>query len=180
MAQPAATKNSRRSLTLFVVFSALLDVAMQFGLGLVSAQVSSAQFWLLGTPIGYTIIALLLGFCATGGLARSEARGRGSQVGTIGTLCGVILAALIATVWIVIGIYTPGPFARGVHFPDAPNVFALFLIIPGFVLLFLVSNLLGLALASPGGSLGGILRSRLSGIGSSDTKLSDSHIPGEH
>lgn len=180
MAQPMATKNSRRSLTLFVVLSALLDVAMQFGLDHLSAQVSSPLFWLVGTPIGYTLIALLLGFCATGGLARSEARGRGSQVGTIGALSGVILAAVIATVFILIGIYTPGPSARGVHFPEAPNVLALFLIILWFVPLFLVSNLLGLALASLGGSLGGVLRGRVSGIGSPDTNLSGSHIPGEH
>jgi len=52
--------------------------------------------------------------------------------------------------------------ARGVRFPDSPDLYA-FLAVLWFTPLFLVSNLLGLALAPLGGSLGGVLRGLVSG-----------------
>lgn len=119
--------------------------------------------WLLGTPLVYTLVALIGAFCASGGLARFQARSRGTQVGTIGAIGGVILATLTLTALTLISAYTPGPTHLGVRFPDRPDVLDIFLAVVILGPPFLVSNLLGLGLAAVAGSLGGILRGRVSG-----------------
>lgn len=163
MSQPIAAQNSKRTIALIALLCGALNVPIQYGLGALSGRESSYWFYLVGTPIVYVLFALIGAFCASGGLGRFEARSSGGRLGTLSGVSGAILATLTLIVFTLIAIYTPGPSAHGVRFPDNPNGFVLLFYIIILGPSFLVGNLLGLGLATLGGSLGGVLRGLVSG-----------------
>lgn len=161
MPMPVATAHQRLTFILAVASCIVLLPLTQASLGYLSARVPSPWYWLIGTPLCYLLISALAAFCASGSLMRRQARRRGSLIGTIGGLGGAALAALITALFIAWSLHTaqahPTPGSR---FPGGPGLalFALFFIL---VPLFLVLNLLGIALAPLGGMLGGYLRVHL-------------------
>lgn len=158
---PTTPTHQRRIFVLSVAFCIVLLPLTQAGLGYLSVRGSSPWYWLIGTPVCYLLISGLAAFCASGGLAPVRARKRGSLIGTIGGLGGAVVAALIAVLVIILSLHDaqahPTPTS---HFPGGSGLalFGLFFVI---VPLFLVLNLLGIALAPLGGMLGGYLRARL-------------------
>ena len=135
----------------------LLPLA-QAGLGYLSARSSSPWSWLVGTPLCSLLICVLAAFCASGGLAPVQARRRGAHIGLIAGIGGAVLAALMAAlllIWLLHAAQAHPPSASRLPGPGL----ALFALFFWFVPLFLLLNLLGIALAPLGGLLGGSLRS---------------------
>jgi hypothetical protein len=67
MAQATATKNSRRTIAFTTAICAVLDTAVQVGLGVLSVRASSYWFYLVGTPMVYVLTTLIGAFCISGG-----------------------------------------------------------------------------------------------------------------
>lgn len=157
---PVATAHQRLTFILAVASCIVLLPLTQASLGYLSARVPSPRYWLIGTPLCYLLISALAAFCASGSLMRRRACRRGSLIGTIGGLGGAALVALITALFIAWSLHTaqayPTPRSR---FPSGPGLalLGLFILVP----LFLVLNLLGIALAPLGGMLGGYLRAHL-------------------
>ena len=161
MPTPVASARQRLTFILAVVSCIVLLPLTQASLGYLSARVPSPWYWLIGTPIYYLLISALAAFWASGSFIARRARRRGSLIGTIGGLGGAALAALITALFSVWSLHTaqvhPTPGSR---LPGGPGLalFGLFFIL---LPLFLVLNLLGIALAPLGGMLGGHLRAHL-------------------
>jgi hypothetical protein len=156
MSQPVASGNTRRTFALCVLLCMVLVPLAQAALGYCALRSSWPWFWLAGTPIAYLLIGGLGAFCAAGGLAPAPARGRGALLGTIGGSSGTLVAALVTAAIILWMLQTPQPPPSHLG-PSGPAFLALivlFLLVPAFVGV----NLLGIALATLGGLLGGTLR----------------------
>jgi hypothetical protein len=166
MSMPSAARRHRRTSVLSALPWIVLPPLTQAGLGYLSARSSSPWYWLVGTPLSYLLIAMLAAFCACGGLAPLPARRRGARVAVIAGLGGAVLAALIAALLIILLLHD-----AQVHPPSASRLpgpgLALLALFFWFVPLFLMLNLLGIALAPLGGMLGGSLRSQVKQAGQS-------------
>ncbi len=132
----------------------------QAGLGYLSVRSSSPWYWLVGTPLCSLLIFVLTAFCATGGLAPPQARRRGVSISLIASIGGAVLDALIAALLIVLLLHDAQTHSPSVSHLPGPGL-ALLALFFWFVPLFLMLNLLGIALAPLGGLLGGHLRSQI-------------------
>lgn len=158
MSEPMAagrSGNARRTLSRYVLLLAVALPLAQAGLGYAAIRTSSPWFWLAGTPIAYLLIGGLVAFSAAGGLAAATARHRGAVLGSIGGVGGAVVAALVTAV-ILLGALRapqPPPSHLGPSGPAFLGLLAIFLFVPAFVGV----NLLGIALATVGGLVGGTL-----------------------
>ena len=160
MSTPPAARRHRRTSVLSVVPWIILLPLAQAGLGYLSARSSSPWYWLVGTPLSYLLIAMLAAFGACGGLAPVPARRRGASVGISAGSGGAVLAALIAALLIILLLHNAQTHPSSASRLPGPGL-ALLALFFWFVPLFLLLNLLGIALASLGGLLGGHLRSQV-------------------
>jgi hypothetical protein len=150
-------RSSRRMIVLSIAVCIVLIPLTQAALGYLSGLGQVPWYWLAGTPLCYLLICGLGAFCAVGGLAPLQARGRGSLIGIIAGAGGAVLSALIVAVLITrfLNDFKAHP-PTGSRLPG-PGL-ALVILFFWFVPLFLGLNLLGIALAALGGMLGGYLR----------------------
>lgn len=155
MLAPVAIRRTRTAFILIVSLFIVLLVLAQVALVYLSARNSSLWYWLAGTPLCYFFVSALSAFWAAGGPGR---RG-GARIGVIIGIGGIAVAALVLAISISWSFsHEPVQPAPGIHTPIVLPLFGLiFLVGP----LFLVSNLLGVALAPLGGLLGGSLKARL-------------------
>ena len=155
-----APRRQRRASLLSVLPWIILLPLIQAGLGYLSVRSSSPWYWLVGTPLCSLLIFVLAAFRATGGLAPPQARKKGTRIGIISGIGGSVLAALIVALliaWLLHDIQAHPPSASRLPGPGLALVALFFWFVP----LFLMLNLLSIALAPLGGMVGGHLRSQV-------------------
>jgi hypothetical protein len=139
-----------------------LLLLIQAGLGYLSVRASSPWYWLAGTPLAFLLSAALGAFYALAG--GRQARQRGARIGLLIGLGGAGAAALVGgllALWALTSPYPPATTTSD-RLGRALLPFVLFfLLIPGFVVL----NLLSVLLATLGGMAGGYVRARFSSTG---------------
>jgi hypothetical protein len=155
----------RRVVVLSILLSGVLLPLVQTGLWYVSVHTDQSLWWLIGTPLCSFLICGQGAFWATGSLASRRARRRGTLVGVLIGIGSVILAALIVLLMSIWWVEDIQVFPRRISLPNLfvpPDIISIGPFLGVFLLLFLVVNLLSIALAPLGGMFGGYLRAHRS------------------
>jgi hypothetical protein len=145
-----------------VLCSGLLVLA-QAGLGyLCLGKATVPWYWLAGTPIAFFLICGLVAFGITSGLGAAYARRQGLRVGLLAGISGALVALVITGPFVLWALTTPPPpSTTQLDRLPLPSQALLLFVVFAFLIVSVAVNLVGVALASLGGLVGGQLRALL-------------------
>ncbi len=161
MSASVIIRHHRHIVVLSTLLNSALLLLMQIGLWYVSMRTAQTLWWLIGTPLCSFLIGGQGAFWATGSLASQQSRRRGTLIGA----GSVMLAALILLLLSIWWVENARPDAQRIPLLNLfvpPGIISLEAFLGVFLVFFLISNLLSIALALPGGIVRGYRRAHQS------------------